>query len=520
MHTTTSRNSTMILVFFVVLICSVLLIVSCPTESDPIVITVTFDAQGGENLNPTTKIYTYGLQYGSLAYVSKDGYVLSGWTTKPNGSGDVVTEETEVSIPSDHTLYANWVPNTITVRFSSEGEVVPEPSSKTVVFGEAYGELPTVSRTGFRFVGWRTYIDGIDTIITSESIVSRTEEHFLHAIWKQTPKINFDSQGGSSPIPASIIVESGERYDVLATTTKDGYRFDGWFTSPKAGVGDLITSNSIVYTNQYEPEQTLYAKWTPTPTVTFDAQGGDTPCPSSNTYAYGEAFGDLATTSRDKFAFDGWWTEPEGKGLEITASDELTWTTDFTLYAKWIFPVSEGPAGGLVFYENPNYLSDGWRYLESAPEGWYEHPDDPDNHTDPWVIYGYYREDGGPQELIDVEEGIGAGKPNTQALVEAMGDTAYLEGLGTSDDPNLETTSLYAANLCSQYTGGGYDDWFLPSKDELYAMYENLHESDFGGFLNYGIYWSSSRDTVYFSTGDIDWSQVGEKHYIRPIRSY
>ena len=26
-----------------------------------------------------------------------------------------------------------------------------------------------------------------------------------------------------------------------------------------------------------------------------------------------------------------------------------------------------GPAGGYIFYENPNYAADGWRYLEAAP---------------------------------------------------------------------------------------------------------------------------------------------------------
>jgi hypothetical protein len=26
-----------------------------------------------------------------------------------------------------------------------------------------------------------------------------------------------------------------------------------------------------------------------------------------------------------------------------------------------------GPAGGFIFYKNPNYASDGWRYLEAAP---------------------------------------------------------------------------------------------------------------------------------------------------------
>ena len=30
-------------------------------------------------------------------------------------------------------------------------------------------------------------------------------------------------------------------------------------------------------------------------------------------------------------------------------------------------PGDTGPAGGLIFYVNPNYATDGWRYLEAAP---------------------------------------------------------------------------------------------------------------------------------------------------------
>ena len=30
-------------------------------------------------------------------------------------------------------------------------------------------------------------------------------------------------------------------------------------------------------------------------------------------------------------------------------------------------PGDVGPAGGLIFYVNPNYAADGWRYLEAAP---------------------------------------------------------------------------------------------------------------------------------------------------------
>jgi hypothetical protein len=50
----------------------------------------------------------------------------------------------------------------------------------------------------------------------------------------------------------------------------------------------------------------------------------------------------------------------------------------------------------------------------------------------------------------------------------------------------------YAAKLCADYRGGGYDDWFLPSKDELNLMYQNLKAQNLGGFSDVGYYWSSS----------------------------
>ena len=30
-------------------------------------------------------------------------------------------------------------------------------------------------------------------------------------------------------------------------------------------------------------------------------------------------------------------------------------------------PGDTGPAGGFIFFVNPNYATDGWRYLEAAP---------------------------------------------------------------------------------------------------------------------------------------------------------
>lgn len=49
---------------------------------------------------------------------------------------------------------------------------------------------------------------------------------------------------------------------------------------------------------------------------------------------------------------------------------------------------------------------------------------------------------------------IGTGNSNTNKIIAVLGN------------------SRNAAALCRNYLGGGYTDWFLPSRDELYELYK------------------------------------------------
>ena len=67
-------------------------------------------------------------------------------------------------------------------------------------------------------------------------------------------------------------------------------------------------------------------------------------------------------------------------------------------------------------------------------------------------------------------------------------------GTGAQNTIDIETdctTPGTAADRCAMKVYNGYNDWFLPSKDELNLMYVYLHLSDLGGFYD-TYYWSSS----------------------------
>lgn len=100
------------------------------------------------------------------------------------------------------------------------------------------------------------------------------------------------------------------------------------------------------------------------------------------------------------------------------------------------------------------------------------------------------------------------GAGNTTAIITAQGNT------GT-----------YAAKLCRDYRGGGFNDWFLPSKDQLSTLYSK--KVLVGGFTA-NIYWTSTEEgvgTVWvqdFETGEqnLDNPSDGANVHTRAIRAF
>jgi hypothetical protein len=117
-----------------------------------------------------------------------------------------------------------------------------------------------------------------------------------------------------------------------------------------------------------------------------------------------------------------------------------------------------GPAGGIIFFDM-GFVINGWRYLEAAPR-------------DFQIVVRW-----GPDGRIGANQTIiGGGKQNTELMISTHGS----ETLGAAQMATADAAS---------YTG--YDDWFLPSRDELNLLYTNLKVKGLGGFGS-SWYWSSS----------------------------
>jgi hypothetical protein len=100
---------------------------------------------------------------------------------------------------------------------------------------------------------------------------------------------------------------------------------------------------------------------------------------------------------------------------------------------------------------------------------------------------------------------IGTGLTNTNAIIAVQGSGSY------------------AASIARDYNGGGYTDWFLPSKDELNQLYEN--KTAISGFTD-AWYWSSTEfnnDVAWlqiFSNGNQNDDIKANTYYVRAVRAF
>ena len=295
------------------------------------------------SLNRTSQSVAYGSKGScTLTMPANDAqytYTFQGWYTAANGGGTKVGSSLTLETPAikgtvTYYAYVTRSTKSYTHTFNANGGGTVSPATITKAYNTALGTLPTVSRTGYTFVGWfDTSAASGGTQATTTTKVTGTKTWY--ARWSiNSYTFTFDKNGGNTPSATTITKEYNTAVGTLPTCTRNAdntytYAFAGWFDTSASSGGTQLTTATKVTSNK-----TWYARWTSTYknyTVTWNGNGG-TPSKSSSSFHYNDALGTLPTATRTGYTFKGWSTSKTGT-VNISTTTKVT--ANVTYYAVW-----------------------------------------------------------------------------------------------------------------------------------------------------------------------------------------
>ena len=259
-------------IFSILAILTMAVILTCifaacdKTSAQEKTFTITFDSMGGSNVPSIT--IKGGETFVMPANPTKSGYIFAGWYLD---ASYVELFEGGISINGNLTLYAKWkipeavegtqaifkdfseisaveystkVANTTTFIDLSDYVTVNSESS-WALSTDIYGNQTIASKTATLNLGDNIYY----IVVTAKS--GATQLYTLRIRRRPVFIVSFDTVGGTS-IDDQIIEEDSSVQ--APVTTKEGYRFDGWYY-------DENYSTAYKATDTFTSNTTLYAKW-------------------------------------------------------------------------------------------------------------------------------------------------------------------------------------------------------------------------------------------------------------------
>ena len=313
---------------------------------------------GGSITSATSFDQAYGVAGTTITASPSAGYHFDTWTATTNPSYVTIATATDVSttvtatssMPATGgaaTITATFAANSITVTIASAGNGTVTPTSPvTQVYGAGGTAITATPSAGYHFAGWSgtvndTYVAIANTALASTTFTATTSAvdggaaTITATFAANTFAVTFDGQGGT-PSPASIQVTYGSTYGTLATVTRTGYTFAGWWTL--ASGGTQVTSASAV---SITAAQTLYAQWTAdNETLTFNSNSGSPV--AAITQAFGTTVSAPTAPTRSGCTFVAWYNE---SGFE-TVHTFSTMGLSTIVYAQWAATVTFDKNGG------------------------------------------------------------------------------------------------------------------------------------------------------------------------------
>ena len=262
----------------------------------------------------------------------------------------------------DHgiTMYANWIPNSYTIQYDSNGGIGFTANSIHNFDQSKELRINRCIREGYTLVPgaeWNTKPDGSGTSYASGEVATNlSSEHnetiTLYANWQEgVYEISTNKDKGSGGTDSFYEkYKTGWYSDAEITQTtesilipsKTGYSFQGYYEY-FFGLGKQIIDNNgniLIEPNIYIKNTSIYASYQPKQyTITFDKEDG---IGGSDyvTATYNKTLPFATAPTKKGFTFKGYYTQTNGAGIsyynEYMASDKRYQTDkNLTLFAYW-----------------------------------------------------------------------------------------------------------------------------------------------------------------------------------------
>jgi gliding motility-associated-like protein len=494
----------------------------CNAVSDAMTLTINpaavVNAGNDDVICSTTSTYTLAGTYsGSTSSIT--------WTTSGTGTFDDTTSTTAIYTPSAADISAGTVALIITsnnpvgpcnavsdtmVLTISPATTADAGTDATICSNDTYTLAGNIGGSATTLL-WTTAGSGTFDDATSSTAIYAPSSNDINAGSVVLTLTGYNTNGPCASISDDItviinpeaIVSAGNDQEICAgspvvlSSSVSGGAISGSWTSTGTGSFDDATSLTATYT------PSAADKTAGTVTLTLTSADPTGPCNAvsdqlvvtiqptpviaaiTDTICSGETFTVTPANGNGNVVANGTtytWSAPTVNGITTTnggtnqasISDVLENTTNqpinvsYTVtpsYQQPIPTVGSTYGGGIVTYilqaSDPGYVNGQTTMLITSP-------------VDVATGVSWYIDNVAMSTTSGT--GIGDGLANTNSIITAL--------------QNLGANPLnYAAGKARNYNGGGYNDWYLPSKDEWAKIYQNV--PNLAGAST--GYWSSTR---------------------------
>jgi len=485
--------------------------------TDPVhVYTVAFSASEATSGTPPAAMSgSYGevIQLPGGGDLERSGYAVSRWKSD-SGSYAIGGNYT---IIGNVAMNAEWLP-VYTVTFDGNGATGGTPPAAMKVIRDAATPLPyqgTLERTGYVFVGWTTQTSST-YIYNAGSTTSFSSDLTMYAKWLPVYTVTFDGNGATSgTAPAAWTLDSGSVSPLPSrgNLEKAGYIFSGWNTDSLGTGTNYNAGSSYTIANN----RTLYAKWLPAYTVTFNTNGatsGTAPAVkmiaknSSDLTIWLPGGGDL---KKGDSLVIGWNTNSSGTGTSYNVGSSYTVEGDITLYAMWISSYYTDTRDGQVYritaIGSQIWMAENLNYDATVSEC---------NNNSCKTTYGR-RYNWSTARSVCPSGWI---LPSQSAWETLSSYVQSNSGCSGCDATKLKATSGWNWDSYYGVSGNGTDDYGFSALPG--GRYNSISGST--GVGNQGYWWSTRENNTYAysrymtSKGAADWSIYSDKTDLLSVR--